>query len=203
MQKLNLKDFIAFDEQRFLPKVLVNQPGFRLVVLNLRAGQSVPEHSTTDRVAVYAVSGHITFYENQTPAELRAGEMLWIESGMAHRLDAHEDSSVLVIRSAPAAATSTEELDLRQVPRPQRHPLVFAKFDALPVGESFFLVNDHDPIPLNLQMDHMRPGQLAWEYVDRGPDIFRIRIRRIAPLTGKETSPAVPSATVAAIGAAR
>ncbi|HET7348976.1 MAG TPA: DUF2249 domain-containing protein, partial [Acidobacteriaceae bacterium] len=150
MQKLNLKDFIAFDEQRFLPKVLVNQPGFRLVVLNLRAGQSVPEHSTTDRVAVYAVSGHITFYENQTPAELRAGEMLWIESGMAHRLDAHEDSSVLVIRSAPAAATSTEELDLRQVPRPQRHPLVFAKFDALPVGESFFLVNDHDPIPLNL-----------------------------------------------------
>lgn len=203
MQKLNLKDFIAFDEQRFLPKVLVNQPGFRLVLLNLRAGQSVPEHSTSDRVAVYAVSGHITFYENQTPAELRAGEMLWIDSGVAHRLDAHEDSSVLVIRSAPAAAASTEELDLRQVPRPQRHPLVFAKFDALPVGEAFFLVNDHDPIPLNLQMDHMRPGQLAWEYVDRGPDIFRIRIRRIAPLNGKETSPAVPSATVAAIGPAR
>jgi uncharacterized protein (DUF2249 family) len=61
------------------------------------------------------------------------------------------------------------------------------------------LVNDHDPVPLNRQMGGMRPGQLAWEYVTRGPDIFRIRIRRIAPRTGSETSPAVPTSTVAGI----
>lgn len=203
MQTLNLNDLVEFNEQKFLPKVILNQPGFRLVLLNLRAGQSVPEHSTSDRVAVYALSGHITFYGDQTATELHAGEILWIDGGVRHRLDAHRDSSLLVIRSGAAASTSSEELDLRPVPRSQRHPLVFAKFDALPVGESFLLVNDHDPVPLNRQMDSLRPGQLAWEYIDRGPDVFRIRVRRTAPLTGQETSPMAPSTTVVGIGSAR
>lgn len=39
------------------------------------------------------------------------------------------------------------ELDLRNVERFQRHPLVFAKFDALEVGESFVLINDHVRFP--------------------------------------------------------
>lgn len=82
-----------------------------------------------------------------------------------------------------------EELDLRSVERFQRHPLVFAKFDALEVGESFVLINDHDPAPLHGQMEAMRPHQLTWEYIERGPEIFRIQISRIAPLCGSETSP--------------
>lgn len=85
-----------------------------------------------------------------------------------------------------------EELDLRAVPHVERHPLVFAKFDALAVGESFVLVNDHDPVPLQRQMDAMRPHQLGWEYIVRGPEIFRIRLSRVAPLTGSETAPGGP-----------
>ncbi len=50
-----------------------------------------------------------------------------------------------------------EELDLREVERFQRHPLVFAKFDAIDVVEAFALVNDHDPVPLHGQMEAMRP----------------------------------------------
>lgn len=79
-----------------------------------------------------------------------------------------------------------EELDLREVERFRRHPLVFAKFDALEVGESFVLINDHDPMPLHGQMDAMRPQQLNWDYVVRGPGIFRIKVTRIAPLKGDE-----------------
>jgi len=29
----------------------------------------------------------------------------------------------------------------------ERHPLIFATFDALQEGEPFTLVNDHDPMP--------------------------------------------------------
>lgn len=79
-----------------------------------------------------------------------------------------------------------EELDLRQVERFRRHPLVFAKFDALEVGESFVLMNDHDPVPLHGQMEAMRPQQINWEYIERGSGIFRIRVTRIAPPTGTE-----------------
>lgn len=90
--------------------------------------------------------------------------------------------------------TPEEELDLRMVERFQRHPLVFATFDALGVGESFVLTNDHDPVPLYGQMEMMRPHQLTWEYIVRGPDIFRIRVRRIAPLDGSEVSPMAQAA---------
>ena len=77
-----------------------------------------------------------------------------------------------------------EELDLRSVERFQRHPLVFSKFDGLEVGESFELINDHDPVPLHGQMEAMRPHQLTWEYIVRGPEIFRIRVRRARPCAG-------------------
>jgi uncharacterized protein (DUF2249 family) len=199
MQKHNVQDLIEFNEMKFSSKTVISQPEYRLVLLNLRAGQSVPEHAAKEMVTIYAISGHITFYEKQVPADLRAGEVLWIDGGVPHRLEAHEDSSLLVVRAGNAPAATEEEIDVRQVPRPQRHPLVFAKFDALAVGDSFILQNDHDPIPLNRQMESMRPGQLTWEYIVRGPAIFRIRVRRIAPLSGSETSPAVPTGTVVGI----
>jgi uncharacterized protein (DUF2249 family) len=49
----------------------------------------------------------------------------------------------------------------------------------LVLGEDLVLVNDHDPVPLHLQFDKLRPGEAEWHYVDRGPDVFRIRIVRV------------------------
>lgn len=40
------------------------------------------------------------------------------------------------------------ELDLRDVPPPERHPLVHERFEELDSGEALTLVNDHDPKPL-------------------------------------------------------
>ncbi|MGC2161135.1 MAG: DUF2249 domain-containing protein [Silvibacterium sp.] len=180
MHKLNLRELTEFDDAKFFPKVLMNRPGYRLVLLNMRSGQGIPEHATKEMVTVYAISGHITFYEDQVPFDLQADEVLCIDGGVPHKLEAHEDSSLLVLAAGNSSPSINEELDLREVPRPQRHPLVFAKFDGLAVGESFVVINDHDPVPLNRQMDAMRPGQVAWEYIKRGPDIFRIRILRIA-----------------------
>jgi uncharacterized protein (DUF2249 family)/quercetin dioxygenase-like cupin family protein len=188
MIKQKLNDAIEFDEKKFLARVLVNQPGYRMILLTFRSGQAMPEHSAREMVTVYVISGHITFYEGQTPTEMRAGEVIWIQAGAPHRVDAHENSSLLVIRAGAGSASEEEEIDLRNVPRPERHPLVFRRFDGLPVGDAFLLVNDHDPVPLNRQLEDMRPGQLSWEYVVRGPELFRIRVRRIAPLTGSEKS---------------
>jgi len=196
MQKLNLNELIEYNDEKFRPKVLINEPGYRMVLLSMRAGQSLPEHSTKGIVTVYAMHGHITFYEGPTPCELHTGEVLSIESGAPHHLEAHEDSVLLVLATGKAdtAQDNSEELDLRQVPRPQRHPLIFQKFDALTVGDSLRLLNDHDPIPLNRQIDSVRPGQASWEYIERGPEIFRIRIRRIAPPDTTETPVSAQSA---------
>jgi len=106
-----------------------------------------------------------------------------LDAGVPHRLEAHEDSALYVLAAGQsnAAVVVSEALDLREVPRPLRHPLVFEKLDALALGSSFVLINDHDPVPLSRQIESMRPGQAAWEYIQRGPDLFRIHIRRIAP----------------------
>lgn len=73
-----------------------------------------------------------------------------------------------------------EVLDLRPLPPPQRHGLVFATFDALTLNDSFDLINDHDPFPLRNQMDFMRHGEMGWEYVEQGPEVFRVKITRVA-----------------------
>lgn len=188
MQKYNLHELIEYDDKKFRPKVLINEPGFRMILLSMRAGQSIPEHANEGKVTVHAVRGHITFYEGLTPCELLAGEVLSIESGSPHHIEAHEDSALLVLATGKAnpAQDKSEELDVREIPRPLRHPLIFQKFDALAMGDSLRLLNDHDPIPLNRQFDSMRPGQALWEYIQRGPEIFRIRIRRIAPANVKD-----------------
>jgi len=97
---------------------------------------------------------------------------------------------------AALPADKSEELDLREVPRPLRHPMIFAKFDALAVGDSVRLLNDHDPIPLNRQFESIRPGQASWEYIERGPALFRIRIRRIGTSSASDVPVTAPPQTV-------
>lgn len=67
-------------------------------------------------------------------------------------------------------------IDVRTIPPRDRHPLLFERFDALASGESYELVNDHDPKPLYYQFQAERPGQLVWEYLEEGPEVWRVRI---------------------------
>lgn len=69
-------------------------------------------------------------------------------------------------------------LDIRPVPPPEKHPRIFETFDGLRVGEAFVLVNDHDPRPLYYQFHHERPDAFTWEYLERGPETWRVRIGR-------------------------
>jgi uncharacterized protein (DUF2249 family) len=76
-------------------------------------------------------------------------------------------------------------IDVRSIPGPQRHPLIFHTFETLAVGEALELVNDHDPFPLHNQFSFMKRGQFAWEYLEQGPDLWRVQISRIAAQTAK------------------
>lgn len=71
-------------------------------------------------------------------------------------------------------------IDVRTIPGPQRHPLIFQAFEALQPGEAFELVNDHDPFPLRNQFSFMKRGQFSWDYLQEGPDQWRVRIARVA-----------------------
>jgi uncharacterized protein (DUF2249 family) len=70
------------------------------------------------------------------------------------------------------------QLDVRVIPPREKHPAIFRTFDALPRGEGFILVNDHDPFPLRFQFEAERAGQFTWEYLEQGPVVWRVHIGR-------------------------
>jgi len=60
-----------------------------------------------------------------------------------------------------------------------RHPKILETFDNLNVGESFELSNNHDPKPLHYQFMIEREGTFTWEYLQDGPDMWRVLIGKI------------------------
>ncbi len=74
--------------------------------------------------------------------------------------------------------STSQQLDVRELPPPQRHALIFATCGKLPIGNAVILVNDHDPKPLYYQFEAEQPGQFSWEYVQSGPEVWQVRITR-------------------------
>ncbi|HET7043916.1 MAG TPA: DUF2249 domain-containing protein [Gaiellaceae bacterium] len=71
-------------------------------------------------------------------------------------------------------------LDVRTEPPARRHELIFDAYDALAPGAGFVLVNDHDPKPLWYQFEAEHKGAYSWDYLEQGPEVWRVRIGRPA-----------------------
>jgi uncharacterized protein (DUF2249 family) len=80
--------------------------------------------------------------------------------------------------AAPQTATRAI-VDVRSVAPGDRHPLVFSTFRSLAQGQAFDLVNDHDPQPLRVQFQAHAPGQFAWDELETGPAVWRVRVTRL------------------------
>jgi regulator of cell morphogenesis and NO signaling len=93
-----------------------------------------------------------------------------------------------------SAHGSPAVLDVRDLAPRVRHPKIFATFEALRAGESFVLVNDHDPRPLHYQFQAERPGAFGWRYLEEGPEVWRVEITRTAG-----ASALTPAMTVAEV----
>ncbi len=70
------------------------------------------------------------------------------------------------------------KLDVRNEPPARRHDLILGTYQALEPGAGFELVNDHDPKPLWYQFDAEFKNQFTWDYLESGPEVWRVRIGR-------------------------
>jgi uncharacterized protein (DUF2249 family) len=76
--------------------------------------------------------------------------------------------------------TDDRLLDVRtEIPK-RRHELIFETFADLAPGAAYVLVNDHDPKPLKYQFEAENAGEFSWEYLEEGPEVWRVRIGRMA-----------------------
>ncbi|KAB2937161.1 DUF2249 domain-containing protein [Hyphomicrobium sp.] len=71
-------------------------------------------------------------------------------------------------------------IDVRSIMPRERHALIFETFRKLAPGHGFMLVNDHDPKPLYYQFQAEHPGTFGWDYLEKGPDVWRVAISRPA-----------------------
>lgn len=71
------------------------------------------------------------------------------------------------------------ELDMRRLPKSDKQPTTLATYANLPVGESFVLVNNRDPKYLHEEFEADYAGSYRWEYVEKGPTVWRIRISKL------------------------
>lgn len=63
-------------------------------------------------------------------------------------------------------------------PPREKHPTIFNTFESLKPGEFMLLINDHDPKPLRYQFMIEKADHFSWEYLEEGPDVWKVAIGR-------------------------
>lgn len=70
-----------------------------------------------------------------------------------------------------------KELDVTKIAPHHKHAAIFDTYDALEIGESFIIINDHDPKPLHYQMAATKgKKKFSWDYLQKGPKIWKVHI---------------------------
>ena len=72
------------------------------------------------------------------------------------------------------------ELDVQTIPHAIRHAAIFGAIESLTVGGGLVISATHDPVPLLTQLAQRHGDAFTAEYRDRGPERWRILIRRAA-----------------------
>ena len=69
-------------------------------------------------------------------------------------------------------------IDVTKIAPRQKHPTIFQAWAELDKGGALLLLNDHDPLPLYYQFACEHDGEFQWEYLEKGPDLWRVRISK-------------------------
>lgn len=83
-----------------------------------------------------------------------------------------------------AIASFAAPADLRPVAPRDRLVRLLDHYHLLLPRQALELVSDQDPEPLYHQLQQREPGLFAWDTVEGGPDVWRVRVTRLAPTSG-------------------
>lgn len=69
-------------------------------------------------------------------------------------------------------------LDARVIPHAIRHASIFGAIGGLAPGGQMDLIAPHDPLPLLRQLAEREGEAVSYEYVESGPEAWRLRFTR-------------------------
>lgn len=113
-------------------------------------------------------------------AELLDGmhEILGGHAEHADDADAHGASAGHGCQCGEKDADGFPELDVQTIPHAIRHATLFGALDALTPGAGVILRATHDPVPLLRQLHERAPGAYQVDYLERGPEQWRLQFVR-------------------------
>ena len=77
----------------------------------------------------------------------------------------------------PEANRNERVIKVADIDPRHRHTIIFRLFEHLAPDDSLQIVVDHDPKPLRLQLEARHGSRCNWSYLEKGPDIWRVRLR--------------------------
>jgi len=95
MPLFDLQAQSEFAEDRPRSQLLYDSEAARVVLFNLRAGQTVPPHSAPVRVMMLVVAGQGQFRTGEDTFRVRPGYLAICEPNQPHGFSAEEDLTVL------------------------------------------------------------------------------------------------------------
>ncbi len=82
-------------------RTLVKYDNLRIVLTALRGKERIPEHKTEGRISIHVLSGQIQVKASGRTFSLRGGDLLALDRGMPHDVEALEDSAFLITIAWP------------------------------------------------------------------------------------------------------
>jgi quercetin dioxygenase-like cupin family protein len=75
---------------------LAKEPALRVVVMLLGKGTKISEHQAAGPLTFHVLSGSVTFRAGDRTETLGSGELIVLESAIAHEVEAREESACLL-----------------------------------------------------------------------------------------------------------
>ncbi len=85
-------------------KTLAKYPDFRIVLVLMKPDSEMKEHHADARISIQTIQGRIRLQLPDQALELGSGELMCLESGIAHDVKAIEESAFLITVSWPGGS---------------------------------------------------------------------------------------------------
>jgi quercetin dioxygenase-like cupin family protein len=82
-------------------RTLVKYDDLRVVLTALRANMRIREHTTDGRISIQMLSGHLRLNASGRTFDLRPGSLVALDQGIAHDIEALEESAFLLTIAWP------------------------------------------------------------------------------------------------------
>ena len=94
----------AYERSGHTARTLARTPDLRVVLVVMRTGSRIAEHHTNETAAIHVLSGQVRVKLPSRTVELRSGQLLVLESGLRHDVEAPEDSAFVLTLGWPGGS---------------------------------------------------------------------------------------------------